>query len=166
MTGGDDQRKVAQSIFALEWRRIRSLESASEFFIPAPTFYRVLNTLGLSGRLLPKKHLLAVLLSSSQIHGLHTRLNILGKQSNRGSGGIFHSYRFGFFHSSWRAWVSHMGGRGHLLSLTALLKTIWLTMRALAQARHSSFFYMSDCCSMFYISCYWHTYEHKGSLLS
>lgn len=29
----------------------------------------------------------ALLLSSSQIHGLHTRLNILGKQSNRGSGG-------------------------------------------------------------------------------
>lgn len=27
------------------------------------------------------------LLSSSQIHGLHTRLNILGKQSNRGFGG-------------------------------------------------------------------------------
>jgi len=29
----------------------------------------------------------ALLLSSSPIHGLHTRLNILGKQSNRGSGG-------------------------------------------------------------------------------
>lgn len=29
----------------------------------------------------------ALLLSSSQIHGLHTRLNILGKQSNLGSGG-------------------------------------------------------------------------------
>lgn len=29
----------------------------------------------------------SLILSSSQIHGLHTRLNILGKQSNRGSGG-------------------------------------------------------------------------------
>jgi hypothetical protein len=29
----------------------------------------------------------ALLLSSSQIHGLHTWLNILGKQSNRGDGG-------------------------------------------------------------------------------
>ena len=29
----------------------------------------------------------ALLLSSSQIHGLHTRLNLLRKQSNRGSGG-------------------------------------------------------------------------------
>lgn len=37
----------------------------------------------------------------------------------------------------WAIWV---GGGGHLLSLTALLKTIWLTMRALAQARHSSFY--------------------------
>lgn len=34
----------------------------------------------------------AILLSSSQIHGLHIRLNILGKQSNRGSGGDYQAF--------------------------------------------------------------------------
>lgn len=72
----------------------------------------------------------------------------------------------GFFHSSWRAWVSHMGGRwGASPIVNCAIENDMAYNARFGPSAPLIFLYMSGCCSMFSISCYWHTYKKKAASL-